>query len=93
VISDCELTPATIAAALMWMMAIDERSSGDIGRSISSSKTVTTTTTTTTTSPCCALIISSAYTEGSFSRHRSLPHLKPRLEVSAAYRSVAVVVG
>lgn len=76
----------------MWMMAIDERSSGDIGRSISSSKTAAITTTT-TTSPCCALIISSAYTEGSFSRHRSLPHLKPRLEVSAAYPSVAVVVG
>ena len=70
IIAECDLTNATRVAALVWMKAIDDRSSSSIttraGRS---------------SSPCCALIISSAYAEGPFSRPRRMAELKPRLDV------------
>ena len=70
-ISDCDLSPATRTASLLWMKAIDERSSS--GGSSSSGS-----------SPCCAMIIARSYSDGPFSRHRSLKDLKPRLDVSTS---------
>jgi hypothetical protein len=53
----------------MWLQAIDERSGQN--REIASNY-----------GPCSALIIAIAYTEGAFCRHRRLPDLKQRLNVS-----------